>query len=130
MANYGLIATGTIALITVSGCSQQALQELGLGNMAKASSSKYPPISDSQPGNSYGSGSLTQPESVVVRGLTTTGTDEGRFANPQSREAITSRLGYPSSYDARSDYYQKPDGSYIAIDYDSGGRAVGSRIVR
>lgn len=129
MSNYGLIATGTIALIAVSGCSQQIRQELGLGNMAEASSS-YPSVSDSQPGNSYGSGNLTQSESVVLRGLTTTGTNEGRFAVPQSREAITSRLGYPTSYDKNSDYYQNSNGSYTAVDYDSAGRAIGSRTVR
>lgn len=129
MSNYGLIATGTIALIAISGCSQQLRNELGLGNMAEASS-KYPPVSGSQPGRSYGSGNLSTSESVVVRGLTTTGTDEGRFANPQSREAITSRLGYPTSYDDSSDYYLNSDGSYTAIDYDSAGRAIGSRIVR
>lgn len=48
------------------------------------------------------------------------------LAWPQSRAAIVSRLGYPNAFDRDADYYDLPDGSYIAIRYD-GTTATGLR---
>jgi hypothetical protein len=59
--------------------------------------------------------SLTQQQSNVLQ------RQELRF--PQSRQAVTGKLGYANAYDADRDYYDLADGKRVAIFY-SGATAV------
>jgi hypothetical protein len=65
----------------------------------------------------YSSGQLTPTEAVDILYL----------AWPQSYGAMRDRFGYPAYRGPEGDYYFKPDGSLLRINYSDDNRAIGYR---
>lgn len=63
----------------------------------------------------YSSGDLTAPEAVGVLYL----------AWPQSYNAMIDRLGYPAYRSSTADFYRRPDGDLLRVDYDQNNTAIG-----
>lgn len=118
------------AVIALVGCSESEMKSLSRQfNTWGDSSAQADEGENFQP---YGAtGTITNSEAAVVRGLIAPGQQPDQygvyyFAQPQSRGAITSRLGF-GQYEA-SNYgrYQTGSGS-VDIFYDASGRAIGFR---
>lgn len=105
--------TQGLGLLLLIGCSQAELSEL-LGQPAEATALSAVPPAGLEP---YGlDGQLVESEIQALLYL--------QF--PQSYGAMQSRFGFPAYRDAASDYYQLPNGHWVAIDYN-GTTATGYR---
>jgi hypothetical protein len=120
-----IVLFGAIALTNLlAACNNNDLNRLLNGSSASAGST--------QPQRHYygAQGTITQSEAPVLKGLVTGQPDEGgfySFAQPQSRHAITSRVGFENSYQGDSSFYSLANGGEVEIVYDSQGRAIGLR---
>ena len=95
------------------GCTQSELSSL-LGKPVEATAPPAAPPAGLQP---YGlDGQLSASEINALLYL--------QF--PQSYKAISSRFGFPAYRDGATDYYQLPNGHWVAVDY-AGTTATGYR---
>jgi hypothetical protein len=97
-----IVVVGAIAfLLPLSACNDDDLNRLLNGQAATATTQQRQP---------YGAvGTITEAEAQVVSGLIRPGSQPDasgfyRFAQPQSRRAITSRIGFENSYQGDSSY--------------------------
>ena len=115
-----------LLLLNIALMASKCSDDLGLPDYGGTANAGDPIV---QP---YGAvGTVTPNEAIVVRGLVPNGAipdADGiyRFAQPQSRNAITSRIGFPASYEGNSDHYQLETGTAEII-YDASGYAIGVR---
>lgn len=126
MKQFWLLAPLLPLLLPLAACQDDGLTRLLNGDAATAA--KQQPVRQD-----YGvQGTITASEAHVVSGLITPGSQPDatgmyRFAQPQSRRAITSRLGFEGSYQGNSSYYGLSNGGEAEVVYDDAGNAIGVR---
>ena len=106
------IAIASTCLLLI-GCTQAELSSL-IGHPVEATAPPAAPPPGLQP---YGlDGQLSKSDIHTLLSL--------QF--PQSYEAMSSRFGFPAYRDGAADYYQLPNGHWVAVDY-AGATATGYR---
>lgn len=121
-----LLLASLLPLLPLTACKDDGLTRLLNGDSAAAT--KQQPMRQY-----YGAqGTITTSEANVVSGLITPGSQPDatgmyRFAQTQSRKAVTSRLGFENSYQGNSSYYGLSNGGETEIVYDDAGDAIGVR---
>jgi hypothetical protein len=108
-----IVGVLSVPIVAKADSMQDWIQGYFVGTNSDGLGTDQPQVS---PAREYGTPEpLTQQQTNVLQ------RQELRF--PQSRQAVTGKLGYANAYDADRDYYDLADGKRVAIFY-SGATAV------